>query len=293
MKRKKTSMPTFDSNDSESDATPPPQDLPASSPTAVSSGTRPSDEDDSDVAIVARPPHGLISGPANINEDSVAHNPLASDNASEEDSDVIITSSFRKRKAPQSQNIDSTDGSDEENDDRDNTPTSSTHKAKRPKTEAEQDLEDDIDFLGSSGMIHDDSLHAPTDKNLDPNLPRSSRRDAGSSQKSVKQKALEALKRKRSRQAAARTGSTQTQPSYMNSSDNASDNSEDDASESDASEPAIDYSAFHKDEYDEDFVEDDGGVNVQLPFAFSQYKMMKLSQLFKYAVEWMVCMQLI
>lgn len=229
--------------------------------------------------------------PADEDEDSDTHLPLAVDNASEEDSDVIITSSFRRRKLPLPQSISPTDGSEVEDDNGGSTAASLTPNSKRPKTEAEQDLDDDIDFLGSSGMIHDDSLHAVTEYNLDNTLPRSSRRDAGSSQKSVKQKALEALKRRRLKQAAARTGSPLTQPSHLTTSNDGSDQTGD-TSESDASEPDIDYSAFRTDEYDEDFVEDDGGVNVQLPLAFSQYKTMKLSQLFKYAVEWMVCKHL-
>jgi len=283
-------MPVFDSDSSEGDAAPPPQDT--SSPIAISSGAGPSEESEGDVAVVPRPARALPPRSADDDEDNSVHIPYAINNISDEDSDVIITSSFRKRKATLSQSINLAHGGEVENDSGVTTLTSRTSMSKRPKTEAEQDLADDIDFLGSSGMIHDDFPPALIDNSLDPNLPRSSRRDPGSSQKSVKQKALEALKRKRSKQAAARTGSTQAQPPQLTTSDNVSDSSEDNTSESDASEPAIDYSAFHKDEYDEDFVEDDGGVKVQLPFAFSQYKTMKLSQLFKYAVEWMVCKHL-
>lgn len=103
---------------------------------------------------------------------------------------------------------------------------------------------------------------------------------------------MEALRLRRSKQAAARTaGSSQAQPVDASSDHESARSSADDDDESDEDEPAIDYSTFRTDDYDDDFVEpddEDDAQVVQLPFEFSKYKTMKRPELFKLAVEWMV-----
>lgn len=105
------------------------------------------------------------------------------------------------------------------------------------------------------------------------------------STKTIKQKALEALKRKRSMRGVTTSSPA---PSIENSQqDDSLDDGEDDNLEE--VDDIVNSVAQTHDDNDEFIVEDDKiGVPVELPLEFSHYSSMKTKDLFKFVVEWMV-----
>lgn len=148
MKRKKTVLPTFSSDDSDSDLAPLTTQPAASSPIAISTGTLPSsDESESDEVVVTKVKRKRPRQSSSVV--SLSPSPANARDTSGDDSDVVVASSSARKARPVV--LSSSSSSSEE----DNPPPSSAtmRKGKKQKTEAELDLEEDMDFLGSSSTF--------------------------------------------------------------------------------------------------------------------------------------------
>ncbi|TKX22113.1 hypothetical protein C1H76_5746 [Elsinoe australis] len=145
--------------------------------------------------------------------------------------------------------------------------TSSRQKSSHALSkEEQQELDDDVNDLKSSSSEED--------------LPRPTQRPTA---KSERQLALEKLKRRR---AGIKEDATEAEDS----------DEELEADESDEVEEVLPRSSakdmFNADEYDKDFLTDEGddtlGAPDGLPLAFTRYASMKPKELFQYVVEWMI-----
>jgi hypothetical protein len=149
----------------------------------------------------------------------------------------------------------------------------------RQMTQEQEDLDEDLDFIGPSSDVG----HAP--------------RDSQTIKKNARQQALERLKQVRSSQS-QRTAlpeiqeidedDEEPQPTAEDELDELDDYSD----ETPEPAPTSSRAMFAPDEDDEDFIEegedDTLGVPDGIPLAFTRYASMKAKDLWKFAIEWMV-----
>lgn len=178
------------------------------------------------------------------------------------------------------------------------------------------DLEEDLEFLeskwtsvqargGSMPLLpynvqatilwsYAESLDARANfLSLGTDTPPSTRRP---SKQSAKQKALEALKKRRSKHQGAEKGTASFNGNMNNSEEEEDSNEHDEEDEEGGSDGNFDeYTNIATEDLDQDeddfVVEDENsmmGAPVELPVQFSRYQTMKAGDLFKFAVEWMV-----
>jgi len=188
----------------------------------------------------------------------------------ESDSDFdIISLPKRKHRRTDDQKGDD-DDDDDENDDDDDTPTRRKTPHRRLTEQEQDDLAEDLEFLGPSS--DNEAL------NRTPMTTQEKQRQARIS-------ALERLKRRRSRQ--------------NNSSQNADGGipigSDESPADDDTEIPATSHRLLTQEDDDIDFIasDEDGedstlGIPESMPIQFTPYASMKARELFKYAVEWMV-----
>ncbi|KAL2358201.1 hypothetical protein BJ546DRAFT_1100066, partial [Cryomyces antarcticus] len=175
---------------------------------------------------------------------------------------------------------------EDEEDDRDDGPPVTPRKRKVLSQREREDLDDDLEFLGTSSK-----------------LKKSPKRQRVPPQLSAKQKALELLKRRR---AGNKTEDLpddvlppKPQHALYDSEPSSSDDEEveelreeDDQASAPVYRTADTTSMFQEDQYDEGFVipddEETIGVPTDIPLAFTRYASTKAKDLFKHAVEWMV-----
>jgi hypothetical protein len=203
----------------------------------------------------------------------------------DEDSDVVVTGS-RKRslstKKPAPQPESEAELSDEP-------PSSRSRKRLRRvkdtvpmakiTEEEKQELEDDLMDLASSG----------SDTEV-----RVSQRNKSSSQKSMRQQALERLKAKRKAPMSSIV-EDEDEPRVDDEEEDYNQSSDEQEEDDDLPEPSTNRTTrkqmFAEDEEDEGFViDDDGplGVPTNVPIAFTRYASMKARDLFRFAIDWMV-----
>lgn len=202
------------------------------------------------------------------------------------DDDVeIIEKPKRQRRGGRQSDSESQSGEDD-----DEPKTPGRRKLKRPrklKQQEEDDLAEDLDFLGPSSDA-ENSARKP--------------RNTQNAQKSARQSALEKLKRKRSTQPGP------SQPIVVDDDDEDDDPEEEDSEQYEEGEeddqeledaqplPMSSRQYFTANEQDEDFIEAEdeaeggtlGRPDHNIPIQFTHYARMKPKELFEYAVEWMV-----
>jgi hypothetical protein len=211
----------------------------------------------------------------------------------DEDSDVVVTGS-RKRslstKKPPPEPESDAELSEEP-------PSSRSRKRLRrvkdtvPMTkiteEEKQELEDDLMNLASSG----------SDTEV-----RVSQRNKSSSQKSMRQQALERLKAKRKAPMSSiiededdEDDDDEDEPRVDDEEEDYNQSSDEQEEDDDLPEPSTNRTTrkqmFAEDEEDEGFVIDDDGpldVPTNVPIAFTRYASMKARDLFRFAIDWMV-----
>ncbi|KAK4992247.1 hypothetical protein LTR50_001227 [Elasticomyces elasticus] len=220
--------------------------------------------------------------------------PVATDEEDDSDDDLQLLSSRRLR-ASQPQSISDVEGDEAEEDDLPVTPKRRKLRGPPPSqrrlTQEEQDdLDEDLEFLGGPSTI----------RSLSPKRARD-----GNPHKGTKQNALEILRRKRAGEdidilSSPKRAPRSSQRALYDSDPPGDEYEGDELGESEIEEPDLlsqrptitSREMFRADDDDEDFVvdEEDGplGVPEDLPLAFTRYASMKPKQLFKYAVEWMV-----
>lgn len=182
-------------------------------------------------------------------------------------------------------------------DDEDDTPPVSTRRRRlqralaaeesspirKPKNQAREDLDEDLDFLNDSDSYAVRPSQTPQ-------------------KKTAKQKALEALRRKRSRQSAKKSTRTIGNRTIVLSDSDEEEEQDAGSDEGDVDDAEIVQSIVSSTKHTEDNAEleeeDDFVVSddadspsshpVDLPMQFSRYATMKPAELFKYAVEWLV-----
>lgn len=280
---------------------------------------------DADTSIITTKQAPIKRPELEIFDDSESSNPADEESASEElvspprkhrskpveisdsgsDNEAPIRKRRLQRKRAPSVESDSEEGEDDDiadSDDSDDLPVA-PHRRKDKERKVtltklsrqdKEDLDEDLDFLEPTCKyicIHHPSPSAMTSTFREDTIsdsctgvesPRALRGPASSPHKLARQKALDALKRRRSRLAPNATDAD---------ADAESDEehySEDYQSEvEDETDPTI----FHSNDYDEDFIDDENAVigeKVDLPLQFSNHRTMKLKELFKFVVEWMV-----
>jgi hypothetical protein len=206
----------------------------------------------------------------------------------DEDSDVVVTGS-RKRslstKKPAPEPESDAELSDEP-------PSSRSRKRLRrvkdtvPMTkiteEEKQELEDDLMDLASSG----------SDTEV-----RVSQRNKTSSQKSMRQQALERLKARRKAPMSniVEDEDDEDEPQLDDEEEDYNQSSDEQEEDDELPEPSTNRTTrkqmFAEDEEDEGFIiDDDGplGVPTNVPIAFTRYASMKARDLFRFAIDWMV-----
>ena len=154
------------------------------------------------------------------------------------------------------------------------TPTGRKMKRSRQATTREQeDLAEDLDFLGPSSDV-ETSARKP--------------RNTQTKEKSAREKALEKLKRRRSKPITE-------EESDENEGQEAEENGDDELyTEERRPNPLSSSQMFREDEKDEDFIDEDEdeqdplGVPEGVPIAFTRWASSKPKELFRWAVEWMV-----
>lgn len=209
---------------------------------------------DSDEEVVSSPMRARkMAKVVEISDDEIANDKRQSpkpDSDEDEDEPPISTRRRRLKRAP---------AVDEER-----SPVRTT------KTRTREDLDEDLDFLNDS-----DSYAARPSQT--PN------------KKAAKQKALEALRKKRSQQ----SGKTSTIVLSDSAEEDQEEEEESDVDDNALVSSILNATAHAKDEDEEDdFVVSDDDESpshaVALPMQFSRYATMKPVELFKYAVEWLV-----
>jgi hypothetical protein len=215
---------------------------------------------------------------------------LIPDDDEDDDSDVVVTGSRKrslstKKRAPEPES---------EPDLSDEPPSSRSRKRLRrvkdikdtaPMTtiteEEKQELEDDLMDLASSG----------SDTEV-----RVSQRNKSSSQKNMRQQALERLKAKRKAPMSSIVEDKDDEDELEIVDEEEDYNQSSDEEEDDEiPEPSMNRTTrkqmFAEDEEDEGFViDDDGplGAPTNVPIAFTRYASMKARDLFRFAIDWMV-----
>jgi len=174
---------------------------------------------------------------------------------------------------------------------------SSSIPATRPTRISRQDrddLKEELEFLQS--LFHDPrtcSSWLTVSQGAD--SPSTGRRAGHEREKRLR--AMEALKRRRAKQAGT-DSATRTSHRIVVIEDDEDDEGEQRSEEENEQddydgineENIPEASIFRADDYDDDFVVEDEtlGAPVELPLEFSNFRTMKAQDLFKYAVEWMV-----
>jgi len=206
---------------------------------------------------------------------------VTDESSDDDDDDVPLPSSRRSHSSRRPRSPDVLDAdenvspSQESGQDEFHTPRQ--HRRLRNAAE-QQELEDDLLDLRSSGDDDEPPFHQ-------------ARRSKTASEKEKRQNALEKLKRRRAG-LSTRSGETE----HVNAEDDFEEDDVDANEDEDEDEEPLPQSSaraiFDHDEDDDVFVvteEDDTlGVPTDIPLAFTQYASMKASQLFKWAVDWMV-----
>lgn len=167
------------------------------------------------------------------------------------------------------------DAQSDDEDDSEPPTTPRRRKLTRPRQMSQQekeDLDDDLDFLGPSSDVENSRT----------------KRNTQTSQKTAKQKALEALKRKRAGNIVVNEDEEEDQDPWTE--EEQVDYGEEEELKPDATRTQ---KMFNPDEDDEDFLTDEGaddtlGVPSGIPLAFTRFASMKAKEFFTYAVEWMV-----